>query len=77
MTLIELREKLINLKDELNTIITTGESEKRELNEDENSKMAEIRTEIENVEAEISRLEEENRNLVNNNKRTNKKNSHS
>lgn len=71
MTEIELREKLINLKDELNTIITTGENEKRELNEEENSKMAEIRSQIEETEAEISRLEEENRNLVkNNNKET-------
>ena len=64
---LELREKLINLKDELETIISTGESEKRELGEEETSRMAEIRSEIENVEAEISALEEENRNLVKNN----------
>lgn len=71
MTVIELREKLLNLKDELNSIITNGENEKRELNEDETSRMTEIRNEIENVESEISRLEEENRNLVkNNNKET-------
>ena len=64
---LELREKLINLKDELETIISTGESEKRQLDENETSRMAEIRSEIENVEAEISALEEENRNLVKNN----------
>ena len=74
MTEIELREKLINLKDELNGILENGKAEERELNEGETSRMAEIRSEIENVEAEISRLEEENRNLVNNNKRTNKQN---
>ena len=69
---LELREKLINLKDELNGILENGKAEERELNENETSRMAEIRSEIENVEAEISRLEEENRNLVekNNNKET-------
>lgn len=73
MTELELREKLVNLKDELETIINTGESEKRELAEDETNRMAEIRTEIENVEAEISRLEEENRKIAKtNNNKTNK-----
>lgn len=71
MSIIELREKLINLKDELNGILENGKAEERELNEGETSRMAEIRTEIENVESEISRLEEENRNLVKiNNKET-------
>ena len=70
--MIELREKLINLKDELNGILENGKAEERELNEGETSRMAEIRTEIENVEAEISRLEEENRNLVKNNNKENK-----
>jgi len=73
MTELELREKLVNLKDELETIINTGESEKRELAEDETNRMAEIRTEIENVEAEISRLEEENRKIAKqNNNNSNK-----
>lgn len=69
---LELREKLINLKEELETIINTGEQEKRELGEEETSRMAEIRSEIENVEAEISSLEEENRNLAKNNNNNNK-----
>lgn len=68
MTELEIREKVLNLKDELNTIITNGESEKRELNEDENSRMAEIRSEIENLEGELKTIEEENRKLANNNK---------
>ena len=68
MTELEYRESLLNLKNELETIINGGEAEQRELNEDETSRMAEIRSEIENVEAEISRLEEENRNLTKNNK---------
>lgn len=70
MTELEYRERLLNLKNELETIINGGEAEQRELNEDETSRMAEIRSEIENVEAEISRLEEENRNLSKNNNKT-------
>ena len=64
MTELELREKLVNLKDELESIIANGEAEARELKEDETNRMAEIRSEIENVEVEISHLEEENRNLA-------------
>lgn len=67
MTELELREKLVNLQDELEAIISTGEKESRELVEDETNRMVEIRSEIENVKAEISRLEEENRNLLKNN----------
>ena len=74
MTELELREKLVNLKDELETIINTGESEKRELVEDETNRMAEIRSEIENVEAEISRLEDENRKIAKQNNNKSKEN---
>ena len=78
MTEIELREKLINLKDELNSIITNGENEKRELLEEEATRMAEIRTEIETVEGEIKAIEDENRKLAeqklnNRENKTNKK----
>jgi len=75
MTELELKEKLINLRNELNSIIEKGETEKRELVEDETSRMAEIRTEMEQVEAEIKNLEEENRKIAeNNNTKTAKKN---
>ena len=71
MTELEIREKVLNLKDELNAIITNGEGEKRELNEEETSRMAEIRSEIENLEGELKTIEEENRKLANiNNKET-------
>ena len=63
MTELELREKLMNLKDDLANIIANGEAEKRELSEEENSKMVSLRNQIEETEAEISALEEENRNL--------------
>lgn len=46
MNEIEIRERIINLKEELNSLITNAEEEKRELNDDENKKMTEIRTEI-------------------------------
>lgn len=73
MTELEYRERLLNLKNELETIINGGQAEQRELNEDETSRMAEIRSEIENVEAEISRLEEENRKIAKTqNNKTNK-----
>lgn len=75
MTELELKEKLLNLRNELNSIIEKGETEKRELVEDETSRMAEIRTEMEQVEAEIRNLEEENRKIAeNNNNKTTKKN---
>lgn len=75
MTELELREKVLNLKDELNSIITNGESEKRELKEEETSRMAEIRNEIEDAEKQIADIEEENRKLIetNNNKVKNTK----
>ena len=65
---IEIREKLVNLKDELEQVIATGEAEKRELSEEETNKMAEIRSQIDEAENELKAIEEENRNLVKNNK---------
>ena len=71
MTELELREKLINLQSDLETIINTGESEQRELSENENTQMVLLRTQIEETKAEISALEEENRNLAKNNNNNN------
>lgn len=70
MTEIEIREKLINLKDELEQVIATGEAEKRELSEEETNKMAEIRSQIDEAENELKAIEEENRKIAkqNNNK---------
>lgn len=61
----------MNLKDELNEIISNGEAEARELNEGETSRMAEIRTQIEEAESQLKAIEEENRKLAetNNNKK--------
>lgn len=71
MTILELKEKRSNLQDELQNIITNGETEKRELNEEENSKMAEIRKQIDELDTQIEKLEKENEELA---KRNNKNN---
>lgn len=73
MTELEIRENIMNLKNELNEIVSNGEAEKRELNEDETSRMAEIRTQIEEAESQLNAIEEENRKLAetNNNKKIN------
>lgn len=68
MTELELREKLMNLKDDLANIIANGETEQRELTEEESNQMVNLRNQIEETEAQISALEEENRNLSKNNK---------
>lgn len=70
MTNLERQEKLINLRDELQNIISTGEAEQRELAENENTRLAEIRTEIDSLEAEIAQEEKENRKIKENNSKT-------
>ena len=65
MTILEKREKVLNLRDELQTIISNGEAEQRELAENETSRLAEIRSEIDTLEAEIATEEEENRQINN------------
>ena len=76
MTELEIRENIMNLKNELNEIISNGEAEKRELKEEETSKMAELRTQIEEAEVQLKTIEEENRKLaeINNNKKINIRN---
>jgi len=77
MTELEIRERLINLKDELENVIANGEAEKRELTEEETNKMAELRSQIEEAENELKAIEEENRKIaetqLNNRNKTNKK----
>lgn len=67
MTVLEKREKVIGLKEELNSIITNGETEQRELNETETNRLAELRSEIDTLESEIAQEEKENRELKENN----------
>ncbi len=74
MTELEIREKLMNLQADLETIINTGEQEKRELSEEENTEMVLLRTQIDEAKAELAKIEEENRKLAetNHNKINNK-----
>ena len=64
MTELEIRERLANLKEELNATISTGEAEQRELNEEETNKLGEIRSQIAEAEAELEKLEAENRKIA-------------
>lgn len=75
MTELEIRENILNLKDELNAVISAGETEKRELTEDETNKMAELRSQIEDAERQLNEVMEENRKIAernSNNNNTNK-----
>ena len=61
---------MLNLSTELETIISNGESEQRELAENETNRMTEIREQMATLENELKEIEEENRNIAkqNNNK---------
>lgn len=72
MTELELREKLIDLKEQVSTVISTGEAESRELNESETNTLAELRQQIADVETELASIEAENANLAKEEKSNNK-----
>lgn len=61
---LEVREDILNLKNELEGIISNGEAEQRELADEETSRMAEIRSKIEEAENELKAIEEENRKIA-------------
>ena len=65
MNILEMKEEIIRMKDELETIINNGEAEKRTLNEDETNKMAELRTKIEEMEAGVAEEERKNKEIIN------------
>ena len=69
---LELQEQRLNLQNELTNLIR--ESETRSLEENENGRLAEIKTQIDDVDAQIRAIEEENRKLneKNNNNKTQK-----
>ena len=66
MTELEIRENIINLQSELEITINNGEQEQRELNEEETSKLAELRTKLEDLKSQLKEKEEENRKLAEN-----------
>lgn len=63
MTILELKEQSLNYRNQLAELIATGEKEERELNETEVNTMAELRKNIDEINAQIEALEEENRKL--------------
>lgn len=69
---LELQEQRLNLQNELTNLIK--ESETRSLEENENGRLAEIKSQIDDVDAQIRAIEEENRKLneKNNNNKTQK-----
>lgn len=72
MNILELQEKRLGLQDELTAIINSGEAEVRELSEDEGCRLAQIRSEIAEIDSEIEKLEKENRTIDNKTIKTNK-----
>ena len=64
MTELEIREQILNLQTELEEVIANGEKEQRELTEEENSKMVDLRNQIDQAKAELARVEEENRKIA-------------
>lgn len=75
MNILELKEKLINLRSSLEEIFKTGEAEVRELTDAENENVANIKNEIDETEKQIAEIENEERKLQveNDNNKTNKK----
>ena len=68
--LLELQEQRMNLQNELTNIVK--ESETRSLEENENSRLAEIKNQIDEIDGQIRSIEEENRKLNEKNNITNK-----
>ena len=64
MNKLELMEKRSNLQEELSGIIAKGEAEKRELNEGETSRMAEIKAEMDSLDEEIRKVSEKEINVL-------------
>lgn len=59
-----MKEEIIRMQEELDTIISNGETEKRTLNEDETNKMAELRNSIEDLRSQIAEEERKNKEII-------------
>ena len=67
---LELKEERMNLSEELTNIVNGAET--RELEDAENSRLAEIRSRIDEIDAELEAIEKENRQIeINNANNTN------
>lgn len=73
MNKLEIQEQLINLRQQLADVIAVGEAEKRELSEDETSKLASIKAEIAEAEERLNAIDEENKIIANKENKSNNK----
>ena len=62
--ILVLQEEALNLRNQLAEVIANGQKEERELNEEETNKIAELRTQIDEINSQIYEIEKENRKLT-------------
>ena len=61
--ILELQEQRQLLKDKLSEIVSNGEAEKRELNDTETNEIAQIKTQIAELDEQVRAIEKENEKL--------------
>lgn len=71
MNRLELEEKVLDLKEQVRQLIEAGEAESRELNDEETNKLGELRQQIADAEAEIAKIDQEERDLAKENETKN------
>ena len=72
MTILELKEKKIGLQKRMQETINLGETEKRELNDEERKSLETLKAEISSIDTQIDEEEKRNAEIANKNKKTNK-----
>lgn len=72
MTILELKEKKIDLQKRMQDTINLGETEKRELNDEERKSLETLKAEISTIDTQIDEEEKRNAEIANKNKKTNK-----
>lgn len=72
MTILELKEKKIELQKRMQETINLGETEKRELNDEERKSLETLKAEISTIDTQIDEEEKRNAEIANKNKKTNK-----
>ena len=71
MTILELKEKKIDLQKRMQDTINLGETEKRELNDEERKSLETLKAEITEIDNQIAEEEKRNAEIANKNKKTN------
>lgn len=71
MTILELKEKKIDLQKRMQETINLGETEKRELNDEERKSLEDLKAEITEIDNQIAEEEKRNAEIANKNKKTN------